>query len=166
MNDNSYVIVRTTDNYIVAVGFEPGSEDNIIIDKTNYYFKRISNAQFKQLSDLGRKDYRYDLPTEEVVEIPQPPVDDKNYAWYDGQWQDVTSVAELWSRLRLTRNRLLEITDITILRLNEQNLPVAESIKTYRQQLRDLPETVVNPAQVSWPVPPEGYGLPTSAIAE
>lgn len=156
---NYYIVVRITDNYIVSVGFEPGSDDNIIIDKTKFYLKKIPTEQFKQLSDLGRKDYRYSLSTDEILSLPEPPADNKQYEWIDGQWQDITPIPEKWSRLRLIRNYLLEKTDIVILRLNEQNLPVPDSIKTYRQLLRDLPGGTQDPDQVSWPVPPEGYGL-------
>lgn len=57
----------------------------------------------------------------------------------------------VWERLRLRRDRLLAATDFRM-------IPDAPWDTTawaaYRQELRDLPETVTDPRTAEWPEPP------------
>ena len=52
--------------------------------------------------------------------------------------------------LRLTRDAMLQATDYLVL-----NDILTDEWGTWRQRLRDLPETVADPGDVEWPAPPE-----------
>ena len=58
---------------------------------------------------------------------------------------------QTWANLRIERNSRLTACDWT-------QLPDASVDKntwaTYRQELRDLPEQITDPTQVTWPTPP------------
>ena len=60
-----------------------------------------------------------------------------------------------WADLRTTRNLLLTECDWT--QLSDAQLTSAKVTEwqTYRQALRDLPATTVDPTVVEWPTPPE-----------
>ena len=62
--------------------------------------------------------------------------------------------AQLLAALRRRRNDLLAASDWTQM----QDAPLSEAGRAewaaYRQALRDLPETITDPAAVEWPVPP------------
>lgn len=63
--------------------------------------------------------------------------------------------AEALEGLRLRRNRALEESDVLALKALEALLPPA--LQAYRQALRDLPGTTVDPVDgVDWPVKPSG----------
>lgn len=57
-------------------------------------------------------------------------------------------------QLRLERNRLLRECDWT--QLPDTNLSDIQRAEwmTYRQALRDLPQTYPDPSDVTWPTPP------------
>ena len=64
------------------------------------------------------------------------------------------STEKAWSRLRYDRNQLLAATDWEIVRHKELGTNIPTALKTYRQELRDLPANTSNPANPSWPVKP------------
>lgn len=70
--------------------------------------------------------------------------------------QDYASdqIAE-WAELRTTRNLLL--TDCDWTQLSDAQLTSAQVTEwqTYRQALRDLPSTTLDPTQPNWPTSPE-----------
>jgi hypothetical protein len=59
----------------------------------------------------------------------------------------------VWERLRARRNALLTACDWTVL----PDQPPARSADwiTYRQALRDLPDTTSDPREAVWPVAPD-----------
>ena len=59
-----------------------------------------------------------------------------------------------WSDLRAKRNQLLAATDWEIVKHKELSTTIPAALKTYRQELRDLPANTSNPANPSWPVKP------------
>lgn len=59
-----------------------------------------------------------------------------------------------WSKLRYDRNQLLAETDWEIVKHKELGTNIPAALKTYRQQLRDLPSTTSDPSSPSWPVKP------------
>tara|TARA_A100001035_G_C27771454_1_gene496594 strand:+ start:1112 stop:1444 length:333 start_codon:yes stop_codon:yes gene_type:complete len=70
-----------------------------------------------------------------------------------------TKAAELatekaWTDLRTERNKLLAATDWEIVRHKELGTNIPTALKTYRQELRDLPANTSDPANPSWPVKP------------
>lgn len=70
---------------------------------------------------------------------------------------------EKWQRLRDRRDFLLQKTDWIMSRAFEEGLIVSDEIKSYRQELRDFPETITNILEIEiendtlWPVKPEVY---------
>ena len=56
--------------------------------------------------------------------------------------------------LREERNRRLAETDWQIVRHKELGTNIPAALKTYRQELRDLPENTSDPANPTWPVKP------------
>lgn len=64
---------------------------------------------------------------------------------------DVTISAEAWNALRSERNARLSACDWT--RLDDVQCD-KEAWSQYRQDLRNLPKTVTDPTNVTWPVPP------------
>lgn len=65
-----------------------------------------------------------------------------------------TDTGELLASLRARRDALLQASDWT----QVPDSPLSEAARAewvaYRQSLRDLPETVTDPAAIEWPVPP------------
>lgn len=59
-----------------------------------------------------------------------------------------------WAALREERDRLLYQTDWTQLPVNPLTAEQKVSWENYRQQLRDLPDTVTDIDNVVWPTPP------------
>lgn len=57
-----------------------------------------------------------------------------------------------WSDLRTKRNQLLAETDWEIVKHKEIGTNIPTALKTYRQELRDLPANTSDPANPSWPV--------------
>lgn len=64
------------------------------------------------------------------------------------------SEEELWDRVRIERNRLLTESDWTMVSDAPGELNLQEWEK-YRQRLRDLPSTFLNPKEVIWPESPD-----------
>jgi hypothetical protein len=60
-----------------------------------------------------------------------------------------------WAELRTARN--LRLTDCDWTQLGDAQLTAAQVTEwqTYRQALRDLPSTTLDPAEPEWPTPPE-----------
>lgn len=56
--------------------------------------------------------------------------------------------------LREERDRLLAETDWEIVKHKELGTNIPAALKTYRQELRDLPENTSDPANPTWPVKP------------
>jgi hypothetical protein len=57
----------------------------------------------------------------------------------------------VWERLRIKRNTMLQQSDWTQI----LDAPVNQELwATYRQKLRDLPETTDDPREAVWPEPP------------
>lgn len=59
----------------------------------------------------------------------------------------------LWGDIRLHRNQQLEKADIEIRKAEDSGSDAAQW-RTYRQQLRDLPNQTDNPHEVVWPKAP------------
>lgn len=72
-------------------------------------------------------------------------------------------IEKKWERLRDKRDFLLQQTDWIIVRASEENLAVSFQVISYRNQLRDFPETITNILEFEienntlWPIKPEVY---------
>lgn len=68
-----------------------------------------------------------------------------------------------WNDFRDKRDLLLSETDWIITRSYEENLIVSSEVSSYRQQLRDFPQTITNILEFDinddsmWPIKPEVY---------
>ena len=63
--------------------------------------------------------------------------------------QVTPSASELWQRVRAKRNALLTASDYT--QMPDYNAESKAAWATYRQTLRDLPNTQTDPANIIWP---------------
>ena len=61
---------------------------------------------------------------------------------------------DAWNDLRTKRNQLIAATDWEIVKHKELGTTIPAALKTYRQELRDLPANTSDPANPSWPVKP------------
>lgn len=68
---------------------------------------------------------------------------------------DAITNDDLMSHLRTARDGLLKASDVVVLRSVETGEPVPDEWKAYRQALRDLPDTTIDPASPVWPLAPE-----------
>ena len=59
-----------------------------------------------------------------------------------------------WTDLRANSDKLLAATDWEIVKHKELGTTIPAALKTYRQELRDLPANTSDPANPSWPVKP------------
>jgi hypothetical protein len=59
-----------------------------------------------------------------------------------------------WSALRAKRTQLLSDTDWEVVKHKELGTNIPAALKTYRQELRDLPANTSDPANPTWPVKP------------
>jgi len=59
-----------------------------------------------------------------------------------------------WSALRTKRTQLLSDTDWEVVKHKELGTNIPAALKTYRQELRDLPANTSDPANPTWPVKP------------
>jgi len=91
---------------------------------------------------------------EEVLDIDgksqSPKVYVKSHFKGDDTAKDARILAEKWANVRRDRDRRLAETDY--LALSDQTL--SNSMKTYRDSLRDVPEDNADPDNISWPSKP------------
>jgi len=69
------------------------------------------------------------------------------------EWRQVR-VGAAWIMLRRERSSLLSSSDWTQFRDSPLSQEKQDEWATYRQFLRDLPNTVTDPTDVKWPTPP------------
>ena len=91
---------------------------------------------------------------EEVLDIDgksqSPKVYVKSHFKGDDTAKDARILADKWTAVRRDRDRRLAETDY--LALSDQNL--SNSMKNYRDSLRDVPEDNADPDNISWPSKP------------
>ena len=65
--------------------------------------------------------------------------------------------AQMWIELRQERNRRRDVSDISVLpdRWDVMDDDTKTAWTLFRQALRDLPATTADPANITWPTPPE-----------
>ena len=78
------------------------------------------------------------------LDIPQPTNEQLN------SYATIAESNEKWSSIRLKRNQLLAETDWTA----NSDVTMSDTMKIYRQQLRDLPSTSTNPDEIVFPTKP------------
>ena len=104
-------------------------------------------------------DYDLDLETLTVTEVPTFDQYRDCWRWKTGTKKlavDTTlEKEERWKRARKIRNKLLEISDAGMIRVQEIGTQTEiDSMKDYRQSLRDVPQNNANPKSINWPSQP------------
>ena len=100
------------------------------------------------------------------TEVAPPEIPEKFFAKWDGSEWDLESIPEpepapepepepplTWDQIRSQRNHLLSQTDWIF--APDVTLKNKEAWLTYRQALRDLPQSFSSPEEVVWPNKPE-----------
>ncbi len=81
---------------------------------------------------------------------------------FRNQWRDNAGVVQVdatleteerWKRIRKTRDALLKDTDGEVTKALEAGSPNVD-LSTYRQTLRDIPQSQSDPKNITWPVKP------------
>ena len=146
------------------------SGDPPVVDysgETGYVIVECTDEDVQaRLNQLG--DYIGDRPTvynikwsdskvncEEVLDIDgksqSPKVYVQSHFKGDDTAKDARLLADKWVSVRRDRDNRLSQTDY--LALSDSTL--ASNMKTYRQELRDVPEDNADPDDISWPTKPE-----------
>lgn len=141
--------------------------DNVAYVDDEYLFQ---NEGWKVIVDDGGVEITDDDLKHKTRNSPEQweEIDERNvrvtYTLTDFTQEEIdTYVEQKWERLRNVRDSLLSQTDWVITRATEENLTVSSEVTTYRQQLRDFPETIVNILEFDlgnetlWPTKPEVY---------
>lgn len=91
-------------------------------------------------------------PTIESNQVLEWHGDDFLWAVRDKTPEELLAEEEAqWNVVRAERDRLLAETDYVVLLAYEQGIPVEEEYVTYRQELRDIPQTQEDPFNIIWP---------------
>jgi hypothetical protein len=98
-----------------------------------------------------------DYNIEDFTVAPAKPIltPGQKLEWNKTQWvvrePNEAELAIKWQEVRNERNRKLSETDIDIIRCYEEGVEVPISLISYRQNLRDIPDTQSNPFDIIWP---------------
>lgn len=95
--------------------------------------------------------YPLDTYTHLFVENEQDPNSVKPSKSDDGSVTLVPNLEWHWGQLRARRNALLQASDWTALSDAHLSQAKKDAWFAYRQELRDLPDSVTDPTQVEWP---------------
>ena len=106
-----------------------------------------------KIKEYNIKYYVSKRDAEEILDINGKSYDPKQYVQShfvpDDSAKDARLLADKWANVRSKRNQKLAETDY--LALSDQTL--ADNIKTYRQDLRDVPSQS-DPDNINWPTKP------------
>ena len=139
-SETGYTIVECTDEDVQArlIQLDDYIHKNLPPDKTTIY-----NIKY----------YASKRDAEEILDNEGKSHDPKQYVQShfvpDDSAKDARLLADKWANVRAERNRKLEETDY--LALSDNTL--ADNMKTYRQELRDVP-TQSDPDNITWPTKP------------
>ena len=105
---------------------------------------KLGSAVFYFVGDFSRWEVFFDAGGVGTLtwhrDEPLPTLEQLQEALWKGDWEEV----------RTHRNELLVATDFYAL----SDVTMSEDMETYRQALRDLPESVENSEDVVWPEKP------------
>lgn len=77
----------------------------------------------------------------------------ESFSWVDTRTQDEKTSAQIQA-VTTKRNGLLSTTDWIVIRATDQEVPIPENWRVYRQALRDIDKQSGYPWNVVWPIPP------------
>ena len=102
--------------------------------------------------DTGQETKAKSYPAAATVyeEVDIDEVDLRTHKWLKSRYD-----AEEWTALREKRDALLAGCDWVVVKAQEAGEDVPADWANYRTLLRDLPKATSDPADPSWPTPPE-----------
>lgn len=109
------------------------------------YYKALDGSLFKA----------YESPGDDYTDLGEVPVDQEQTPEIldeDGT-TIITDTEYYWGELRRKRDALLAATDPT--QLADKDPTYQTDWAAYRQDLKDMPEFIVDPTDVTWPTPPD-----------
>ena len=124
---------------------------------TNLYYKtedkRLINCmvKFAEFNEVHPFTASANDPEEHGVNIYNDIVSGK-YGPIADYVAPVVSPSQLWIQIRLQRDALMAASDYT--QMPDYNASNKAAWATYRQALRDLPQTQTDPANITWPTKP------------
>ena len=131
--ETGYTIVECTDEDVQAR----------LVQLSDYQAEGVYNIKY----------YASKRDAEEILDIDGKSHDPKQYVQShfvpDDSAKDARLLADKWENVRRDRNRKLAETDY--LALSDNTL--ADNMKTYRQELRDVPKQS-DPDNITWPTKP------------
>ena len=131
--ETGYTIVECTDEDVTAR----------LVQLSDYQAEGVYNIKY----------YASKRDAEEILDINGKSHDPKQYLSShfvgDDTAKDARLLADKWENIRSERNQKLEETDY--LALSDNTL--ADNMKTYRQELRDVPKQS-DPDNITWPTKP------------
>ena len=116
--------------------------DTIGVDDFGFALSIINPEAIIQIMQIGV----YGTPSLELV----CEWDDDKGVFPTADEMNAAVVVANWDRARKERNELLAATDFYAL----TDVTMSSDMETYRQALRDLPESVENSEDVAWPEKP------------
>ena len=132
--ETGYTIVECTDEDVTAR----------LVQLSDYHAEGVYNIKY----------YASKRDAEEILNDEGKSHDPKQYVQShfvpDDSAKDARLLADKWANVRRERNRKLAETDY--LALSDNTL--ADNMKTYRQELRDVPKQS-DPDNITWPTKPE-----------
>lgn len=97
----------------------------------------------------------FDISADEHAELIEAQAQGARIVFSDGNLAaDFNPAPKTWGRIRIERDKLLRDSDWTQMPDSPLNDELRAQWAAYRQALRDLPETVTDPAAAEWPVAP------------
>ena len=131
-------------------------------------FENVSN--FYLLSDNKLKEYNW-LPIETISEnkeikekveyiieeyVVKEIITTRDKTQEEIDEEKASELQNLWQSVRIKRNNLLKDSDIEIVvdKWEGMDTPTKLSWSSYRQQLRDIPQSFSSPDQIIWPIKP------------
>ena len=83
------------------------------------------------------------------------PMTDTEIAQFQASYpSDSEKTAQKWVIVREERNIKLQETDWVVTKASETGVAVSDEWKTYRQALRQIPQTQTDPDNITWPTKP------------
>ena len=135
--ETGYTIVECTDEDVRVR----------LVQLSNYVSNTLDGTTYNIKYYVSKRD------AEEILDIDGKSHDPKQYVQShfvgDDSAKDARLLADKWANVRRKRNRKLAETDY--LALSDNTL--ADNMKTYRQELRDVP-TQSDPDNITWPSKP------------
>ena len=146
-------------NDVITYGYDSGYSCVECSDTDENVWERLQQLEdyWKAVPVTGAiyniKYYASKRDAEEILDNEGKSHDPKQYVQShfvpDDSAKDARLLADKWANVRAERNRKLEETDY--LALSDNTL--ADNMKTYRQELRDVP-TQSDPDNITWPTKP------------